>query len=261
MANKKNLLIGALAAALGISVAGNFIQCREITDLETRMTKPLDEQADYIWQFRVPNRQTGNVDNLEFAVPRDYFFLNSNRVEDTTGDNSRGQLYIRGLDYTDPVLVRLANYLTSERFLADRSNEGKAQRIIDIAYALPRLDDGEYTVIRHPLNTLVNGGDCEDKARTALVLMAALGIDSELLVLKGDGSEKGHVAIGVAGIFFWPGYSYFTNLKDNRKFYYGETGGLDNSIRAVPLLGPKIGVIPEEFKGLASRVFSYRLRE
>jgi len=273
---RKNLVICGLVTALGISLVRNITQHQKIKDLESEVANAShfinnssgngisNPESDYVWQFRIPNRQRGQVDNLMFAVPNNYYRANHNKVEDNTGDNSKGQLYLRGLDYTDPVLVSLAKYLTSPKFLTDQSLEAKAQRIVDIAFCLPRVEDGETLIIRSPLNTLIYGGDCEDKARLALVLLTSLGIDCELAVLKFDSPRKGHVTLGIRGNFKAPGggEQFFYDPKEpDKKSYFAEVGGfLGDTGRVIPKLNPGvIGVMDQKFQD-HRHIYTYKLR-
>ncbi len=132
-----------------------------------------------------------------------------------------------------------------------QTDEAKVQRIVDLAYGLPYLPDGEHTIVRTPLNTLLRGGDCEDKARLAAVMVASQGLPCALIHMVGEGREKGHVALAVTGDFDAEPVAYHEGVP----FFYAETSGnLGNGPGEIQLHSSKlIGHVTGEY---ASRVNS-----
>lgn len=103
--------------------------------------------------------------------------------------------------------------------------------------AIPYLEEnGEYP--RYPVETLVEGGDCEDKAILLAALLRSLGYRTALLVFKGD---PGHMAVGVDCPDCWGSYY----LKDGVKYFYLETTGP----------GWYVGEVPEEYRGERALVY------
>ncbi|MBO8159553.1 stalk domain-containing protein [Thermosyntropha sp.] len=103
--------------------------------------------------------------------------------------------------------------------------------------ALPYVfEEGEYP--KYPAETLVEGGDCEDKSILLAALLKSLGYKTALLIFEGD---PGHAAVGVE----CPGAygSYFA--KDGVKYFYIETTNK----------GWKTGQIPPEYQGKSALVF------
>lgn len=104
--------------------------------------------------------------------------------------------------------------------------------------ALPYVpEEGEYP--KYPVETLVEGGDCEDKAILLASFFKAMGYKTALIIFDGN---PGHAAVGVE----CPGAigSYFE--KDGIKYFYIETTNK----------GWRLGQIPPEYKGKSALVFS-----
>ncbi|SHH10970.1 Copper amine oxidase N-terminal domain-containing protein [Thermosyntropha lipolytica DSM 11003] len=103
--------------------------------------------------------------------------------------------------------------------------------------ALPYVpEEGEYP--KYPVETLIEGGDCEDKAILLAAFLKAMGYKTALIIFDGD---PGHAAVGVEcpGAFG----SYFE--KDGVKYFYIETTNK----------GWRLGQIPPEYKGKSALVF------
>lgn len=103
--------------------------------------------------------------------------------------------------------------------------------------ALPYVsEEGEYP--KYPAETLVEGGDCEDKSILLAALLRALGYKVALLVFDGD---PGHMAVGVD----CPGCRGAYYLHDGVKYFYLET--------TQPGWAP--GEVPPEFVGARARLY------
>lgn len=121
-----------------------------------------------------------------------------------------------------PYVLEEANYTLAESLalkLAEKASAGSRARIeLAAAFvqgAIPYVEEpGEYP--KYPVETLVEGGDCEDKAILLAAILKALGYRTALLVFPGN---PGHMALGVEcpegrGSYY---------LKDGVKYYYLET--------------------------------------
>lgn len=134
---------------------------------------------------------------------------------------------------------KLAALLARE--LAAMAPEEKEARLEFVASfvqgALPYVsEEGEYP--KYPAETLVEGGDCEDKSILLAALLRALGYKVALLVFDGD---PGHMAVGVD----CPGCRGAYYLHDGVKYFYLET--------TQPGWAP--GEVPPEFVGARARLY------
>ncbi|MDD2422544.1 MAG: Ig-like domain-containing protein [Heliobacteriaceae bacterium] len=93
---------------------------------------------------------------------------------------------------------------------------------------------------RYPLETILeNGGDCEDTALLAAVLLREMGYGTAILFVPG--SAPTHAALGVLGSDTLPGTYYLYN---GRRYYYTETTGS----------GWRVGQIPWVYSGVSAIV-------
>ncbi|KUK31612.1 MAG: Copper amine oxidase-like domain-containing protein [Thermoanaerobacterales bacterium 50_218] len=103
--------------------------------------------------------------------------------------------------------------------------------------AIPYVsEEGEYP--RYPVETLVDGGDCEDKSILLAAILRAMGYRTALLVFDGD---PGHMAVGVECPDCWGSYYQ----KDGVKYFYLETTDF----------GWSIGKVPPEYRGKSALVY------
>lgn len=101
--------------------------------------------------------------------------------------------------------------------------------------AIPYIEEeGEYP--RYPVETLVDGGDCEDKSILLAAILRAMGYRVALLFFEGN---PGHMAVGVECPNCWGTYY----LKDGVRYFYLETTSPGWSIGEVPLEYQEIGAL------------------
>ncbi|MCL2863066.1 MAG: hypothetical protein FWE54_03115 [Methanimicrococcus sp.] len=104
-----------------------------------------------------------------------------------------------------------------------------AMNIITFVYTLPYTIDFETTGFeeypRYPIETLIEGGDCEDRAILIAALLYELGIESIIIQLDE------HAAVGLKDNGNYTGQYYDVN---GARYYYAE----------VSVEGSMIGVIP-----------------
>ncbi|UCF10870.1 MAG: hypothetical protein JSW65_04100 [Candidatus Bipolaricaulota bacterium] len=124
---------------------------------------------------------------------------------------------------------------------ADDAGYGERQTaglVVAFVQALPYVVDNQDGVAveypRYPLETLFDGGDCEDKAILAAALMKGLGMSVGLLHFTA--TLPAHMAVGIALSERVSG-TYFPH--DGKRYYYGET--------TEP--GWQIGEVPPQVRG------------
>lgn len=103
--------------------------------------------------------------------------------------------------------------------LADKNDKlDVAQKILDIIHRLPYIEDvDEYD--KHPVETLIEGGDCEDLSILYASLSEACGIKTVLLIMPGANANHATAAVNV------PGESgTYVEINDKR-YYLVETTG------------------------------------
>ncbi|MGE5416013.1 MAG: stalk domain-containing protein [Acidobacteriota bacterium] len=114
-----------------------------------------------------------------------------------------------------------------------------AEFVVSFVQGLPYVEDSASTpyddYARYPLETLLNGGgDCEDTAILAAVLLREMGYGSAIIFVPAN--DPSHAALGVAGANDLPGTYY---LDGGTRYYYLETTGANW----------QIGQMPDQFAG------------
>lgn len=143
-----------------------------------------------------------------------------------------------------PYVTEEKNYelvRTLARTLAEKAPADPKERLEFVAAfvqeAIPYVSEsGEYP--KYPIETLVEGGDCEDKSILLAAILRAMGYRTALLVFVGN---PGHMAIGVECPNCWGSYY----LKDGIRYFYLETTSP----------GWLIGEVPPEHKGESALVY------
>lgn len=152
--------------------------------------------------------------------------------------------YREMLDGYVPYATEEANYKLVRQIaqaLSDKLQAKDKARIEFVAglvqEAIPYVsEEGEYP--KYPVETLIEGGDCEDKSILLASLLRAMGYRSALLLFRGN---PGHMAVGVECSDGWGSYY----LKDGVKYFYLES---TNS-------GWKVGQIPPDVKNVGAVVY------
>lgn len=107
--------------------------------------------------------------------------------------------------------------------------------------AIPYAEDRYGERPKYPVETLVEGRDCEDKAILLAAFLRVIGYRVALLIFSGD---PGHVAVGVECPTCWGAYY----LKDGVKYFYVEA--------TQP--GWSVGEVPPEFRKKLAQVLVLR---
>ncbi|PRR69205.1 stalk domain-containing protein [Neomoorella humiferrea] len=143
-----------------------------------------------------------------------------------------------------PYVTEEGNYelvSTLAGVLAEKAPQNPEERIelaaSFVQEAIPYVSEkGEYP--KYPVETLVEGGDCEDKSILLAAILKAMGYKTALLVFRGN---PGHMAIGVE----CPNCEGSYYLKDGVKYFYLETTSP----------GWAIGEVPSEHAGEGALVY------
>ncbi len=157
----------------------------------------------------------------------------------------------------DPYLRELAFALHNISLLRGFDNLTEANFILSFVQEVPYVDDytstGFVDYYKFPLETLMDGGDCEDKSILLHTLLDILGYRAVLFVMEVHymGIE-GHVAVGLNITNSASPFSRF--LKDyyvygGRRYYYMESTGSTSvamGIGGVRTIHYWVGVSPEE---------------
>lgn len=124
-------------------------------------------------------------------------------------------------EYDREIISKLANSFSEHGRKYKYSDEEIALNVISFVHTIPYTIDLETTGYeeypRYPIETLVEGGDCEDRAILATAILYELGIDS-VLILMPD-----HMALGLRDNGNFSGQSYLYN--DTVYYYAGVTDG------------------------------------
>ncbi|MDR2944072.1 MAG: hypothetical protein LBU81_03185 [Methanosarcinales archaeon] len=120
------------------------------------------------------------------------------------------------------------------------TDDQNVQNIIAFVQAMPYTSDSVTTGYdeypRYPIETLVDGGDCEDSSILAAALLLEMGYGVVLIELPG------HMALGVKGSEDLTG-AYYEH--DGSRYYYVETTAPDF----------EIGELPAQFINAPSKVY------
>ncbi len=157
----------------------------------------------------------------------------------------------------DPYIKMLAealNNLSKERGF-DNLTEGNF--ILSFVQEIPYVDDysatGFMDYYKFPLETLLYGGDCEDKSILLYTLLDILGYRAVLFVMEVHYmGVQGHVAVGVNIKNDRSPFSQFLRdyyMYQGRKYYYAESTGstsISLDIGRVETIHYWIGISPEE---------------
>lgn len=137
------------------------------------------------------------------------------------------------LDGYVPYVTEEKNYelvRTLARVLAEKAPQNPKERIkfaaAFVQEAIPYVSEkGEYP--KYPVETLVEGGDCEDKSILLAAILKAMSYRTALLVFRGN---PGHMAIGIE----CPNCEGSYYLKNGVKYFYLETTSPGWSVGEVP---------------------------
>jgi predicted transglutaminase-like cysteine proteinase len=142
-----------------------------------------------------------------------------------------------GIDLVAKGLYEEANKASYDHM---KTLEFVATFVQKLPYTSDKATTGYDEYPRYPVETLVdNGGDCEDTALLAAVLLKSMGYDTVLV------NPPGHMAVAVLGGFDF--YGTFFSYQGG-KYYYLETTGE----------GWPVGDLPPEYKN--TKVLIYTLK-
>jgi len=157
----------------------------------------------------------------------------------------------------DPYMVKLAYALDniSKKEGFDRLTE--ANFILRFVQEIPYVDDytstGFVDYYKFPLETLIGGGDCEDKSILLFTLLDILGYDAVLFVMNVTYlGTQGHVAVGLHPQNPQGPFSQFLQdyyVYDGKKYYYMESTGHASTVFGggeISTVDYWVGISPEE---------------
>ena len=157
----------------------------------------------------------------------------------------------------DPYLRELALMLDNISKENGFDNLTEANFILSFVQEVPYVEDytatGFLDYYKFPLETLMKGGDCEDKSILLYTLLHILGYDAILFVMEVHYfGVQGHVAVGLNIENDKSPFSRF--LKDyytyrNEKYYYMESTGATSEVLGIggfKTIHYYVGISPEE---------------
>jgi len=194
---------------------------------------------DWYWKLEVPAALYGYFHRL----PRLYQFDERNdaaAVETIIARFERDFFvpYAAGDEYGAPFLEALAGKFEAaaqEKGFDDAERAGMV--ITFIQECLPYTADAT-GYEQYPVETLVDGGDCEDRVILAAALLRRMGFATAML------RYDDHVALGLAGDFKGTYYPW-----NGKKYFYVE----------LTSRGWQPGMIPKEYKNAGARVYEVPL--
>ena len=95
---------------------------------------------------------------------------------------------------------------------------------------------------RYPVETLVDGGNCEDTSILLAALLRSMGYDAVLISFSQTPDSIGHCGIGIQGYEGMNGMYYEL---DGERYFYVETTAA----------GWKIGELPEQYRGPHAKLY------
>lgn len=167
-------------------------------------------RVSYTWFY---NSQTSSY---QTDIPRELYeyYLNKNH------ERRDYQQYALS-EYDREVVRHLANAFLEHGRKYKYSDEEIALNVVSFVHTIPYIYDLESTGYneypRYPVETLIDGGDCEDRAILAAAILYELDIDS-VLILMPD-----HMALGLRDNGNFTGKSYRYN--DTVYYYAGMIDG------------------------------------
>ena len=179
----------------------------------------------------------------DVAIPKELYDFYGVKARPVTRDYS---VYVTHPD-DDAYLELLADHLKQAASEAEYDTWQIAHFAAGFVQSLPQVDDfetaGQKEYPRYPIETLVDGGDCEDTSILLAALLDEMDYGIVLLVISPEEpSAPGHCAVGVEGDESLSGWYY---EHSGKKYFYLETTGK----------GWNIGDIPDEYKEESARIY------
>lgn len=167
-------------------------------------------KVSYTWSYeRQPH-------SYQVEIPKELFEFYQNKTHDR-----RDYAQYAVSEYDRELIQDLAKAFSEHGKKNKYSEDQIALNIISFVHTIPYTYDidttGQIEYPRYPVETLVEGGDCEDRAILAAAIMYELGIDCILIHMED------HMALGLKDNGNFSGQSY---MYDGTVYYYaGVTDG------------------------------------
>ena len=175
--------------------------------------------SEYIWIY------DGQMYSYKIDIPREMYDYYSNKAHDR-----RDYEQYAVSDYDREIIQKLANSFADHGRRFKHSDEQIALNVIAFSNMISYKKDIDTTGFdeypRYPIETLIDGGDCEDLSILAAAILYELGQETILVLLEN------HMGIGLKDNGNYSGVSYISN---GTTYYYV---GLTEQ-------GAVIGTIPE----------------
>ncbi|MCL2549766.1 MAG: hypothetical protein FWE78_02345 [Methanimicrococcus sp.] len=172
----------------------------------------------YVWTFN------GHAQSYRAEIPTELLEYYRAKPHDYT----EYQRYALS-DYDREVIRSFADAFKENGRRNKYTDDQIAMNIITFVYTLPYTSDLETTGFveypRYPIETLVEGGDCEDRAILISALLYELGIENIIIQLED------HAAVGLKDNGKYTGKYYNYN---GTRYYYAEVSETSTSVGVIP---------------------------
>jgi Predicted periplasmic protein len=174
--------------------------------------------SEYIWTY---DKQTYSY---KIEIPQELYEYYSNRNHDRYDYEQYAVS-----DYDREIIQKLAKSFADHGRRNKHSEEQIAANVIAFTHSIPYLTDIETTGFdeypRYPVETLIDGGDCEDLAILAVAILYELNQECILVRLEN------HMGIGLKDSGNYTGISYLYN--ETVYYYAGVTEG-ETAVGIIP---------------------------
>jgi len=168
-------------------------------------------RVPYTWTFR------GKTFSIEVTIPRRLYDVCMHDVQRRAAFGSDYSFYVTN-NKDNHILQAILDQLEEDAARCGFSELDKVNFILSFVQSLYYSSDrliGYDEYPRYPIETLVEGGDCEDKAILAAALLYQMGYRVVLILFPG------HAAVGIRWDQFIPNARYY--WVDGHRYYYLET--------------------------------------
>lgn len=196
---------------------------------------PDDSRKEAMYKYQALNETIARINQEKVKLNLEYGQVNSFYQGEVVRMVKEGYVPYVTEQVNFTFVEKLAESLLSK---ASGSTKDKIEFVAAfVQEALPYVsEENEYP--KYPVETLVEGGDCEDKAILLASFLKAMGYKTALLIFDGN---PGHAALGVD----CPGATGSYYEKDGVRYFYIETTNK----------GWRLGHIPPEYQGKSALVF------
>ena len=202
------------------------------SNLTTFSVSNTDEiySSEYVWSY------DGQVLSYKIDIPREMYEYYSDKSHDR-----RDYEQYAVSDYDREIIQKIAKSFAEHGQKNNYSDEQIALNVIAFSKTISYQSDLSTTGLdeypRYPVETLIDGGDCEDLSILATAVLYELGQETILVRLEN------HMGIGIKDNGNFSGVSYLYN--DTVYYYAGLTDG-----------EPKVGIISDSINPTLKQIYS-----